>query len=463
MKAELNPRKKIMVLDGTRTGGEDMSSVARVLTEVCRENGAEVRVFSTNDLKIAHCIGCFACWLETPGICRYKEPTYQELFKTWVQSDTVIMLTPVIFGGYSTTLKKFIDRTLPVLLPYFQNYLGEIHHMPRYAKRPRIIGIGLQDIINNTEAETFKKLVGRHAIDMIAPSYAAEVININDSRDKMLKVFQSLFTRKDVFPRGNTIKNMVPPGEAAASHPQPGSAQRACLVIGSPKTLSNSTSGILGKYILDILKQRGWETESFTLKQNLSGKEGETALYEVVDRADLLIFAFPLYIDAPPYLVARAMELIAGYRRKSVQPRPVRMLALSNNGFPESYQNNVSFTICRNFASAAGITWAGGLALGAGEATVSGEPLKEFSQQGFPIFKLHQALTTTAEALAQGQPVPNEAIQNLASCPIPLVPYFAWRIMFTLGAKKFWQVQAAGHGVSKANILARPFGAGTKS
>jgi multimeric flavodoxin WrbA len=446
-----------MILDGTQAGGENLSSILAVLTEVFQTNDAEVRVYSTGDLKIAHCIGCFGCWLETPGICRFKEPVYQELFKAWVQSDTVVMLTPITFGSYSSTLKKFIDRTLPVLLPYFQSYLGETHHIPRYIKRPRLIGVGVQNARNSAEAETFKKLVGRHAIDMIAPSYAADVIGINDSRDELVRVFQSLLTRKDVFPRGNTIKDMVPPGEAAASQPQPGGVRRACLVIGSPKTMSNSSSGILGNYILDIVKQRGWETEVLTLKQNLSTQEGETALYAAVDRADLLIFAFPLYIDTLPFLVTRAMELIAGYRQKTAQSRPVHFFVLSNNGFPESYQNNVALTICRDFASIAGMTWAGVLALGAGEATVSGEPLKEFSQQGFPIFKVHQALKTAAEALAQGQPVPEEAIRNMAGCPIPFTPFFVWRLMFRKGANKYWRVRAAGNGVSKTDIPARPY------
>ncbi len=453
MKAKSNPGKKIMILDGT--GGEDLPSIPGIMTEVFQRDGAEVRIFSTDELKIANCIGCFACWLETPGICRYKEPAYQELFKTWVQSDTVVLLTPVIFGGYSPPLKKVIDRTLPVLLPYFQSYLGEIHHIPRYVKRPRLIGVGIQKIQNDAEAETFKKLVGRHAIDMITPSYAAEVINTSDSSDKILKVFQSLLTRADVYPRGIAIKEMVPPGEAATS--QPGGAQRACLVIASPKTLSNSTSSILGNYMLDILKKRGWETESLTLKHNLLTQEGEAALYSVLERADLMILAFPLYIDAPPYLMTMALELIASHRQKTAQPRLVRFFALANNGFPESYQNNAALSICRNFASASGMIWAGGLAMGAGEAIVSGEPLKEFSQYGFPLFKIHQALKTAAEALAQGLPVPEEAIENLASCPIPFTPFLVWKLLFIKGANKFWQLRAAGNGVSKPEIPARPF------
>ena len=48
--------------------------------------------------------------------------------------------------------------------------------------------------------------------------------------------------------------------------------------------------------------------------------------------------------------------------------------ALANCGFPEAHHNRTALEICAQFAAAAGMTWAGGLALGAGGA-VHGQPL----------------------------------------------------------------------------------------
>jgi multimeric flavodoxin WrbA len=457
MEAEISSKTKILVLNGTGAGAKDLSRILSVLTAVLKQNATQVQVFSPGTLKLTHCIGCFGCWLETPGICRFKEPAYQEMFKAWVQSDVVVMLTPVCFGSYSSTLKIFIDRILPVLQPFFQNYHGEIHHLPRYTKRPRLIGIGVQDTPNAGEAGTFRLLVGRHAIDMIAPSYAAEVINSNDDDEHLRKALALLLDREDVFPRGNAIKNILMPIETAISADQTNKPQRACLIIGSPKTLSNSSSSIVGNYVLERMKHQGWETNSLTIKPNLLTNEGQANLYSCIDNVDLLIIAFPLYIDTLPFLLTRALELIANHRRENTSRRPVRVFILVNNGFPESYQSNVALAVCRHFAVTAGMTWAGALTLGAGEAIVGGEPLKQKNDMGIPLFKIHQTLQNVADDLAQNRSVSIEAIHKLAGGPIPYTPFFIWKFMFIRGANGFWVQRATKNGVSKQQMRARPF------
>ena len=393
---------------------------------------------------------------ETPGTCRFKEPAYQEIFKAWLQSDAVVLLTAVTFGGYSSQVKPIVDRILPILLPYFGIYHGEIHHRSRYSKSPRLIGIGVQHSSNAAEADIFKLLVGRHAIDMHAPGFAAEVIGINDSVDQLREVFQSLLHRSDPLPWAKHIKRLTPEEGEMINHPELKGGQRACLIIGSPKTLSKSTSGVLGNYILDKMKEYGWETESVTLKPSLSTSQGETELLQAVDRADLLVFAFPLYIDALPALMTRALEVIANHRRVNAQPRPLRLFAIVNNGFPEAYQNKLALSICRNFAKSTGMTWVGGLAMGAGESVIGGEPLKQRSDLGFPLYKVQLALKTAADALAQGRPVPIEAIRNLAKGPIPFTPFIVWRFLYLRGSIGFWEKRARGHNVSKKSMLARP-------
>jgi hypothetical protein len=222
------------------------------------------------------------------------------------------------------------------------SYHGDIHHRPRYSKYPRLIGIGVQDKPNAAEADIFKLLVGRHAIDMHAPNYATEVVNYNDNIDNLRKTFLSLLTRNDVLRAGNSIKKLLQPAEVIKANLEPNREQHALLIVGSPKTLSNSTSSILGNCVLDRLKEQKWQTESLTLKTALENPEGEAALLSAVDRADLLILAFPLYVDALPYLLTRALEMIARSRMNTAQRRPLRLVAISNNGFPESYPRIVS-------------------------------------------------------------------------------------------------------------------------
>ena len=82
-----------------------------------------------------------------------------------------------------------------------------------------------------------------------------------------------------------------------------------------------------------------------------SDEEGEAALPHSVDRAGLILLVFPLYADAVPFLVTKALAVIANHRRASGRPTPQRLVAIVNSGFPETRQNAVALAFCQEFAS----------------------------------------------------------------------------------------------------------------
>jgi NADPH-dependent FMN reductase len=451
--------RKIALLDGSQAGEEDLASAYAVLSDLLNQAGAEVRIFPLRELKLAHCIGCFACWLETPGVCRFRDAG-QEIAQAVMQCDTVTLFSPVSFGGYAPQLKLMVDRFLPTLLPYFGVYHGEVHHRPRYARYPRWVGVGVQRARDAEEAGLFKLVVGRNAINFHAPSYAAEAVQSTDNRAQLQEALRSALDRQDPFPWREPVKSMIPAGEPLPVSGDAEVARRALLIVGSPKTLSSSTSGVLGEELLGRLGVAGWQTESLTLKPGTFRGEGEAELLAAVDRADLILLAFPLYIDALAYLVTKALEVIAEHRRAAGDgARPQGLVALANNGFPEAHQNNLAFSILRHFAAQSGMVWLGGMALGAGEATIGGHPLKASSASGIPLFRISQALDAAGAALARGEALPAEAWQGIARVPIPYMPRFIWHRVFMRGAASFWQSRAASHGLSKAHMLAAPHGA----
>jgi hypothetical protein len=227
------------------------------------------------------------------------------------------------------------------------------------------------------------------------------------------------------------------------------------LIVGSPKTKEPSTSGVLGGYLLDRLKERGWETESLTLRASLNRPEGEGELLSSVERAGLIVLAFPLYVDALPYLVTKALAVIAAHRRPVGERPPQRLVGIVNSGFPETRQNAMALAICREFAAQSGFTWAGGLALGGG-GMIGGQPLTGTKRSGPPVQHVIAALEMTAEALAEGRPAPAEAVKTIAKNPIPFV---LWRWLYAwMGGKGFVKL-AAKNGVGKDKLLARPYAA----
>ena len=244
----------------------------------------------------------------------------------------------------------------------------------------------------------------------------------------------------------------VMPGPAAET----AGARRALLIVGSPKTRESSTSGVLGGYVLDRLKkERGWETESLTLRASLNRAEGEAQLISAVDRAGLILLVFPLYVDALPYLVTKALAVIAAHRGAAGERSAQRLVGIVNSGFPETRQNAAALAICREFAGQSGFTWAGGLALGGG-GIIGGEPLTGPKHSGPPVPHVIAALEMTAAALAEGLPVPAQAARTIARNRIPFV---LWRWLYAWMGGKGFEKLAAKNGVAKNQLLARPYAA----
>ena len=315
------PDKKVVILDGSGSGDKDLSPVLNVLSHVLQEDGAPVETFPLREMKLAHCLGCFGCWVKTPGMC-VEADAGREIAKAIIRSDVTVLFTPVTFGGYSPELKKMVDRFVQLASPFFQMDHGEVHHPPRYAHRPRLMMVGVQRHANPHEAHIFKTLAGRNAINLHPPSYAAEVVLATDDADALRARFESLLTRSDALPFGDAAASLMPAPVMPGAAVEPVGARRALLIVGSPKTKEPSTSGVLGGYLLDRLKERGWETESLTLRASLNRPEGEGELLSSVERAGLILLVFPLYVDALPYLVTKALAVIAAHRRADSQAVP---------------------------------------------------------------------------------------------------------------------------------------------
>ena len=177
-----------------------------------------------------------------------------------------------------------------------------------------------------------------------------------------------------------------------------------------------------------------------------------------IARAGLILLAFPLYVDALPYLVTRALVIILAHRNAVGAPAPQRFVSIVNSGFPKTHQNAVALAICREFAAQSGVGWAGGLALGRGGA-IGGQPLTAEKRSGPPVVHVTKALEMTAATLAEGMPVPAEAVRPFTKSPIPFMPLALWRWMYIrIGGRGFVK-EAAKNGVSKAIMLAQPYAA----
>lgn len=86
--------------------------------------------------KIKDCIGCWYCWLKTPGRCINND--LDEFYKAYLDADKVVIFSKVSQGFISGNLKTLFDRMIPLFLPYITYETGESMHIPRYAEYPEI-------------------------------------------------------------------------------------------------------------------------------------------------------------------------------------------------------------------------------------------------------------------------------------------------------------------------------------
>lgn len=78
--------------------------------------------------------------------------------------------------------------------------------------------------------------------------------------------------------------------------------QTATLLIGSAKPIGDSTSEALGGYLMQRLADYGLTGETHHVARAMRSEARTAGLLAAVDRSDLFVLAFPLYVDSLPYL-----------------------------------------------------------------------------------------------------------------------------------------------------------------
>ena len=188
---------KALVLDGSREGEKDLEPLKDVFTEELRALDWDVEVLQLRDIEIKPCNGCFGCWTKTPGICVIKDDA-REVTRKVVQSDLLVILTPVTFGGYSSEMKKALDRSLGMMLPYFTKIDGYTHHKPRYKRYPSWLVMGSIPSPDPELEAIFRDLVGRNVINGHAPSHSVEVVTEGQDIEEIRKLTRNSLERTGV-------------------------------------------------------------------------------------------------------------------------------------------------------------------------------------------------------------------------------------------------------------------------
>lgn len=124
---------------------------------------AELRLVTDNGT-IRKCIGCFGCWVRTPGVCMLKDD-YQHMGEWAAASDEMIIISRCTYGSYSPFVKNVLDRSISYMLPYFATINGETHHQRRYENSFKLTVRFYGEDLTPAEQETARALVLANAVN----------------------------------------------------------------------------------------------------------------------------------------------------------------------------------------------------------------------------------------------------------------------------------------------------------
>lgn len=169
------PAMRAALLDGSPRGPHDCRQALDALRRAVTDAGYEVTGFPLADLPLAPCRGCFACWTATPGRCPVEDSAAL-VARAVIGADLAVFFSPLSFGGWSSTLKKALDRMIGLVSPLFER-AAPTRHRPRYARYPQFLAVGWTPDPDPEAGAVFARLTARNAHNLHAPARAAVVLD----------------------------------------------------------------------------------------------------------------------------------------------------------------------------------------------------------------------------------------------------------------------------------------------
>lgn len=126
------------------------------------------------------CIGCFGCWVKTPGKCVIKDRA-DEFPALMATHEELIIVSRIVFGGLSPDIKGVLDRSIGFILPFFRMVGGEMHHVQRHEKSPDLKYVFYEPNISEKDKEVANKLVAANGVNF--GSHNCEAVFYNCAED----------------------------------------------------------------------------------------------------------------------------------------------------------------------------------------------------------------------------------------------------------------------------------------
>ena len=421
----------IVILNGDPGDrGDGLARYLHSLSERLQAAGHRVQELRLRDLDLRDCVGCFGCWVKRPGACVVDDASHL-IDAAVINSDVTIWASPLLMGFPSAILKRALDKSIPLIHPYFDVVHGEAHHRARYARYPRL-GLILEPEASTDDLD----------VDIVSNLLARTALNLKSS------LSFATTTHTDL----NWVIAQIESTEAAPlssspAGPLPGTGiapiHRLTIFNGSPRGRRGNTP-----ILLDQLAQgfRSIPDRSVELIHLNRTRESGRWLDSVAD-AECVWLGFPLYTDAMPGLVKGFIEHLEPLVGRASNP-PIGFLVQS--GFPESAHSRYVERYLARLAHRLKAPYLGTIVKGGGEGV---RLMPETTNR-----KLFTALQSLGRGLATEGRLDPQALRDVAGVeryPALLAPVFRLFVN-TAWATGYWDEQLKRNGVFERRFD-RPF------
>lgn len=174
----------IVILDGFN----EISIMENILIDNLKNSNHTYHYYKINDFDILPCSSCGSCNEVTPGKCLLKDD-HEIIIEKIALCDSLVFLTPIKYGGYSSSLKKILDRLMTIGTPFYCVKNGVLLHKMRYEIK-NLLTIGEIDkslYYANQSINSFNLLSSRNALNM---NLEVDTF-IYDTNDKVETIYDS--------------------------------------------------------------------------------------------------------------------------------------------------------------------------------------------------------------------------------------------------------------------------------
>lgn len=102
--------KKVLILSGSPRMGGNSDILCDQFAKGAQETGNRVEKIRVADKKIGYCHACYYC-RDHAGVCAIKDDM-AEVMQKMIDSDVIVLASPVYFYSVDAQLKAVIDRTV---------------------------------------------------------------------------------------------------------------------------------------------------------------------------------------------------------------------------------------------------------------------------------------------------------------------------------------------------------------